>query len=63
MACIRSTSRYVGGAATSGSSGEGGGFEDRMESARLSDDGSCNEASDAGDEGSARGAFTLGHRP
>jgi hypothetical protein len=60
MACIRSTSRYVGGAATSGSSGEGGGFEDRMESARLSDDSSCNEASDAGDEGSRSRSFYFG---
>jgi hypothetical protein len=52
MARVRSTTRFVGGATASGSGGNGGGSEERMESMRLSDTGSHSEAGDVRDEGS-----------
>jgi hypothetical protein len=57
MARVRSTARYVGGAAVGGSGGEGGGSEERMESATLSDVGSHNEAGDVTDKGSRLRTF------
>jgi hypothetical protein len=50
MARVRSTERYVGGAAIGGYGGNGGGPEERTRSTQLSDAGSCTKAGDAGDE-------------
>jgi hypothetical protein len=60
MAHVRSTAQYVGGAVSGGSGGEGGGSEERMESARLSDAGSRSEAGDVSDEGSRSQSFYFG---
>jgi hypothetical protein len=57
---VRSTACYVGGAATGGSRGEGGGSDDRMESMRLSDVGSHGEAVDVADDGSHLWSFFFG---
>jgi hypothetical protein len=60
MARVRSTTRFVGGATASGSGGNGGGSEERMESMRLSDTGSHSEAGDVRDEGSRSQSYFFG---
>jgi hypothetical protein len=63
MARVKSTARYVGGAASgaSGSEDHGSGGSERIGSARLSDMGSHGEADVIGGEGShSRSCFFFG---
>jgi hypothetical protein len=60
MARVRSTARYAGGAATGGFNSEGGGSEERMMSAQLSDAGPHNEAGDVTYESSRSQSFFFG---
>jgi hypothetical protein len=57
MAHVKSTARYVDGGGSGGEGRESGGSEERTESARQSNVGSCSEASEAVDN---TGSFFFG---